>query len=80
MQMALSSSVFFFWLTQPFLNRIQYETPFGTCCYKHFGTSLGPKKIIQNGVNIQDGDLTFSHFQTYKLQILESDRKLYNNK
>jgi hypothetical protein len=29
--------------------------------YKHFGISSGPKKIIQNGVNIQDGDFTFSH-------------------
>jgi hypothetical protein len=38
------------------------------------------KKFIQNGVNIQDGDFTFSHqptlalyfrgFQTYKLKIL----------
>jgi hypothetical protein len=53
-------------------------------------THLAQKKVIQNGVNIQDGDFTFSHqsvwalyfhhFQSYKLQILNSDRKLYNNK
>jgi hypothetical protein len=30
-------------------------------CNKYFGTSLGPIKIIQNGMNIQDGDFTFLH-------------------
>jgi hypothetical protein len=53
---------------------------FWTCCNKHFDTSLVPKKVIQNGVNIQNGDFTFSHqsvwalyfrhFQTYKFWIL----------
>jgi hypothetical protein len=32
-------------LTQPFLNRIQHINTFRTFCNKHFGTSLGPKKI-----------------------------------
>jgi hypothetical protein len=61
MEMAPSTTVFFSWLSQPFLNRIQHINPFWTCCNKLLGTSLGPKKNIQNGVDIHDGDFTFSH-------------------
>jgi hypothetical protein len=43
---------FLFALTQPFLNRIQHINRFWACCNKHFCTSFGPKKIIQNRVNI----------------------------
>jgi hypothetical protein len=45
---------------------------------------LAQKRYIQNGVNIQDGDFTFSIsppvpcvFAIFKVN---SDRKLYNNK
>jgi hypothetical protein len=58
---AINDCFFLLALTQPFLSRIQHINPFWTCCNKHFGTLLGPKKIIQNGVNIQDGDFTFSY-------------------
>jgi hypothetical protein len=46
--MAPSTTVFFLLaLTQPFLNRIQHVNPFWNCCNKHYGTSLGKKKIFK---------------------------------
>jgi hypothetical protein len=57
--MAPSTTVFFILaLTQPFRNRIQHVNPF--CC-KVVVALYSAQKIIQNGVNIQDGDFTFSH-------------------
>jgi hypothetical protein len=78
MKMAPSTTVFFFWLSQTHFELVVTST-------------LAPysfqKKNIQNGVNIQDGDFTFSHqsvlalyfrhFQTYTHQILDSDRNLH---
>jgi hypothetical protein len=72
-------------LAQPFINRFYHINPFWTCKIKHF--HIPP--IIQNGVNILDGDFTFiypfvwsmykRHFQAYNLQTLDSNRKLYEN-
>jgi hypothetical protein len=51
---------------------------------QHFGTSLDQKKN-QNGVNIQDGDFTFSHLtktkcnRSFKAVVLAKKRSLNEN-
>jgi hypothetical protein len=91
MKMAPSATVFFFWLSHShFSTKFNIQTHFELVVTSTLAPYSFQKKIIQNGVNIQDGDFTFSHqsvlalyfrhFQTYKHQILDSDRKLYKNK
>jgi hypothetical protein len=53
--------VFFFWLShRHFSTEFNIKTHFGLVVTSTLAPHLARKKIIQNGVNIQDGDFTFS--------------------
>jgi hypothetical protein len=60
--MAPSTTVFFFWLLHSqFSTEFNMQTHFGLVVTSTLAPHLAQKKIIQNGVNIQDGDFTISH-------------------
>jgi hypothetical protein len=70
-----------------FCTEFNIQTHFELVVTSTLTPHLAQQKFIQNGVNIQDGDfsfchqsvwaLYFRHFETYKLQIFDSDIKLY---
>jgi hypothetical protein len=58
--MAPSTTVFFFWLSHShFSTEFNIQTHFELVVTTTMAPHLAQKKIIQNGVNIQDGGFTF---------------------
>jgi hypothetical protein len=62
MEIAPSTTVFFFWLSHShFLTEFNMSTRFELFVTITLAPHLAQNNFIQNAVNIQDGDFTFSY-------------------